>query len=239
MLTKTITVPVKLSDGTDSGGEPGFTGYASTFTREPDSYGDVVKKGAFAKTLKEWEESGRPIPVLWGHRMDDPDYFIGDLRSAMEDDHGLKVDARLYPDAPKAQRVRDLLRAGAVAQMSFAFDIRDSGTIQLSDGSEARELRDLKLYEVSVVPVGANQDTSIEDVKTPAVADALTPGEVAAVRALLAHQTTPEKGAADDNTREGAEATCGGKAQSRAEAVARLTQQIRALTTVGEKGDAA
>ena len=33
-------------------------GYASTWVREPDSYGDIVKQGAFSRTLKEWEESG-------------------------------------------------------------------------------------------------------------------------------------------------------------------------------------
>ena len=28
-------------------------GYASTWIRKPDSYGDVVKEGAFAKSLEE------------------------------------------------------------------------------------------------------------------------------------------------------------------------------------------
>ena len=50
------------------------TGYASTFDRDPDSYGDVIAKGAFAKTLEEWEEKraeGVYIPLLYGHSTDD------------------------------------------------------------------------------------------------------------------------------------------------------------------------
>ena len=157
-----------LSRKTDGDGDhAGFVGYASTWTRDPDSYGDVVAKGAFTRTLKEWGEKGLPIPVLWGHRLDDPKYFIGAVKTAKEDDHGLKVDVDLDADSPTAEHVRRLLKSGAVAQMSFAFDVRDSGDIELDDGRKARELRDLRLYEVSVVPIGANQDTSIETVKAP------------------------------------------------------------------------
>ena len=33
-----------------------ITGYASTWTREPDSYGDVVAKGAFEECIKKIKE---------------------------------------------------------------------------------------------------------------------------------------------------------------------------------------
>ena len=39
--------------------------------------------------------------------------------------------------------------------------------VKLDDGTTANELRRLKLYEVSLVPVGANQDTSVLAVKAP------------------------------------------------------------------------
>ena len=44
-----------------------FLVYVSTWTREPDSYGDIVKKGAFAASLARWKESGLTIPGLYGH----------------------------------------------------------------------------------------------------------------------------------------------------------------------------
>lgn len=228
MLVKTTGTATATDDGT------GFTGYASTWTREPDSYGDVVAKGAFTRTLKEWDEKGRPIPVLWGHRMDAPNFFIGTVTKAEEDDHGLKVICALDDESPTAQHVRRLLKTGAVAQMSFAFDIRESADVELDDGEKARELRDLDLYEVSVVPIGANQDTSIEDVKTTRPGDALTPAEVARVRALLA-KTAPEEGEADDNTNRAAEAPDEGKTASPVEAAARLNTTIATLIIEGER----
>lgn len=229
---------------TDDGA--GFVGYASTWTREPDCYGDVVAKGAFSRTLKEWEKRKAPIPVLWGHRMDEPGFFIGHVREAVEDDHGLKVTCALDEDSDNAQHVRRLLKTGTVGQMSFAFDIREDATVELK-GRHARELRDLDLYEVSVVPIGANQDTSIEAVKAQPT-DALTPEEIAKIRELLAREEdVPEEGepsddteepsnngSADGNTEPDDEAVDDGKASSPVEAAAQLNNTITAL--LGQEG---
>jgi HK97 family phage prohead protease len=225
------TVSLASVDGGDSAE---FTGYASTWTRTPDAYGDVVAKGAFAQTLADWQAKGRPIPVLWGHRMDDPTMFVGVVREAIEDDHGLKVTCSLdVDDNPNARLIRRLLKTGAVAEMSFAFDIDDYAVID-EDGQKVRELRALTLYEVSVVPIGANRDTSIEAVKAASdVGGILTVEQWQAVKDLAderlaaATTTTPEEGVADDNAGEdeGAE----GVKFSRVEAVARLNTIIEAL----------
>jgi len=49
--------------------------------------------------------------------------------------------------------------------MSFAYDIIDGGEGKLDD-EWCFELRKLKLYEVSVVPIGANQETEVTSVKS-------------------------------------------------------------------------
>ena len=148
------------------GGDGGFTGYASTFDREPDSYGDVIAPGAFADTLKAWRESGKPIPLLYGHNMEDPDYNIGSV-TAEEDERGLLVQAT-FDGSPKAQRVRELVRDGRLCKMSFAFDVLDEGPVELDGGLKANELRKLDLYEVSVVLVPANSHAEILDAKARA-----------------------------------------------------------------------
>ncbi len=61
---------------TNNGGFGGFIGYAATFDRKPDTYGDVIAKGAFAGTIRAWADSIRPVPVFYGHNMDDPDRLI-------------------------------------------------------------------------------------------------------------------------------------------------------------------
>lgn len=145
-------------------GDGGFTGYAATFDREPDCYGDVIAKGAFADTLEAWAESGRPVPLLYGHNMDDPDYNIG-YAELSEDDTGLLAVAH-FDGSPKAQRVRELVREGRLCKMSFAFDVLDEQTVELDGGQKANELRRLDLYEVSVVLVPANQHAEILDAKS-------------------------------------------------------------------------
>lgn len=61
---------------TNNGGFGRFIGYAATFDRKPDTYGDVIAKGAFAGTIRAWADSIRPVPVFYGHNMDDPDRLI-------------------------------------------------------------------------------------------------------------------------------------------------------------------
>lgn len=169
MLTKSATI--KLKAGPDDGLDEGqFVAYASVFGNI-DSYGDVVMPGAFAKTLAEWTKSGNLIPVLFGHNMSDPDFNLGGVLSADEDNVGLKVTAQLDLDNPKALQTYRMLKGRRINQMSFAYDEIDSGPA-VHDGEHVWELRELKLYEVSVVTLGANQETEILAVKSlPSVAE--------------------------------------------------------------------
>ncbi|MGW8846613.1 HK97 family phage prohead protease [Streptomyces xiamenensis] len=156
---------VKVADVDANGGEPGeFTALVSVFGNV-DSYGDVVQPGAFERTLKEWSSSGYPIPVYWGHNLSDPDYNIGSVVEATETDRGLQVRARLDMDSPKAPQVYRLLKGGRVKEFSFGYSVRDAGWGE-KDGTEVYELRDIDLYEVSVVPVGANPATELQTVKS-------------------------------------------------------------------------
>ena len=149
-------------------------GYAATFDREPDSYGDVIAKGAFARTLDEWrakEGDGLSIPLLYGHNTDDPMHNIGKVTEAYEDEKGLFVHAEFDADNPTAQYARKLAAEGRLYQFSFAYAIRGAGMTTLDDGVDAYELRDLDLYEVSLVQIPANQNAVVTGVKGDAVAD--------------------------------------------------------------------
>ena len=142
-------------------------GYAATFDREPDSYGDVIAKGAFARTLDEWRakaESGLSIPLLYGHNTDDPHHNIGKVTEAREDEKGLFIRAEFDADNELAQYARKLAAEGRLYQFSFAYSIRDAAEVQI-DGHYAYELRDLDLYEVSLVQIPANQHAVVTSVK--------------------------------------------------------------------------
>lgn len=167
---------VDVKAGPDDGlGEGVFTGYASVFDVK-DSYGDVVRKGAFTDTLAEWEATGNTLPVLYGHDMADPFSNIGGVLTAEEDDRGLKITAQLDLDDAKAAKVFKLLKGRRLNQMSFAYDVMEGGPAKSEEFGDYYELNRLKLYEVSVVPIGANQQTEILAVKH--LADAVKAGRV-------------------------------------------------------------
>ena len=158
MLIKSFDVQYKDE------GSGRIEGYASTWIRKPDSYGDVVKQGAFARTLKERWNGGQGIPFLWAHQMDNLKSFIG-TAVADEDDRGLHFVAT-FDDTEEAQMVRKLYKDGRLRKFSFAYDVLDAGPVELEDGVKANELRDLELYEISAVTVPANDDASVVDVKS-------------------------------------------------------------------------
>lgn len=163
MRTKSIPALIKAA-GVDEGLDVGqFTAYASVFGTV-DAMGDVVESGAFANTLTDWEKSGAPIPVYWSHQMSaDPLLNLGHVLSANEDDHGLLVTAQLDVEHnEKAAYTYQLMKGRRVKEMSFAYDVLDS---EERDGG-GLDLKELKLHEVSVVPVGANPDTEVLDVKS-------------------------------------------------------------------------
>jgi HK97 family phage prohead protease len=160
---------IQIKAGPDDGlAEGEFTAYASVFGNK-DSYGDIVMPGAFEETLAEWKDSGNVIPLLFGHNMQDPDYNIGEVLEAKEDDHGLLTRNLLDLENPKAAQTYRLLKGRRLSQMSFAYDVLEGGEAERerADGSKEfiYELRKLKLYEVSTVPIGANQETEILAVK--------------------------------------------------------------------------
>ena len=141
-----------------------IVGYASTWTREPDSYGDVVAKGAFAECIARLKEEGRNIPLLWNHDAMDLKAFIGTVTDLIEDDHGLKFEAD-FDGTEEAQRARQLAQDGRLCKFSFAYDVLDAGEVELEDGRKANELRKLNIHEVSLVMYPANADTSVVSVK--------------------------------------------------------------------------
>lgn len=148
-------------------GNGSIEGYASTWIKEPDSYGDIVKKGAFTATLKDRWNGGKGIPLLWAHQMDVLDSFIG-TADAEEDEKGLHFVAQ-FDGTEEAQRVRDLYKDGRLSKFSFAYDIREQGPVTLEDGRKANELRDLDLFEISCVCVPANDDAGVVEVKASEV----------------------------------------------------------------------
>ncbi|TZG26612.1 HK97 family phage prohead protease [Sphingomonas montanisoli] len=150
-----------LSIKADSINEDGtFEGYGSVFGGDPDSYGEVVAKGAFLESLKELAAKNRIVPILWQHRSAEP---IGVYELIEEDDHGLKVRGRLLiADVAQAREAYALLKAGAVTGLSIGYWVRQAS---YDEKTGIRTLIKLDLVEVSLVTFPAKDDARVEAVK--------------------------------------------------------------------------
>ena len=138
-------------------------GYASTWTKTPDSYGDIVIKGAFKETLKKRKATGHPFPLCFNH---DFDQIIGAVFEAEEDDYGLKIRAS-FLNTPAAQEKRELVKEGIVWQFSFAYSVLGAEAPTEDEKKQGiyQKLTKLDLYEVSLVTVPANQTAIVTEIK--------------------------------------------------------------------------
>ncbi len=168
MLTKTVPVVLMKAGAEDGLGDGQFEALVSVFDVK-DSYGDVVRKGAFAESLAAWKESGNPIPVIWSHRYADAVNHIGYCLEAEErvvgDKAGLWVKGQLdLGDGPEdvvARKVAKLFKGRRVTQFSFSYEVLDSAYAKSDEWGQYMELRKLGLYEVGPTLIGANSDTEL------------------------------------------------------------------------------
>ena len=114
-----------------------LAGYAAIFDR-PDRGGDVVRQGAFARSLRRRAPA---VPLLWQH---EPSRPIGRIEYLKEDKRGLRVIARLSAGAA-GREAASLLKEGAVRGLSFGYRVRAAA------GEAPRELTELELVEISLV----------------------------------------------------------------------------------------
>ncbi len=145
-------VPFQLTElkAVDKGWE--VAGYASTWGGEPDSWGDIVAKGAFANSLAK-----RQTKLLWQHDMGEP---IGKQISLAEDDKGLFGRWSIVP-TDTGTKAHQLLEAELVDSLSIGFitiksEYNDDGV---------RVLKEVDLYEVSLVTIPANASAVVTSFK--------------------------------------------------------------------------
>lgn len=145
----------------DQIGETGeFTGYASTFG-DVDLGNDVIEKGSFRKTLRE--TLGR-VPVLDHH---DPTRQIGWNLEAKEDDRGLLVRGLLDLNVRVARERHSLMkmavRVGGRTGLSIGFrSIKEEPD---KKNPMIRRLREIQLFEYSVVTFPMNTQAGVTTIK--------------------------------------------------------------------------
>jgi HK97 family phage prohead protease len=140
-----------MGDGTK------LVGYAAVFDSpsEPLPWTEYVKRGAFTKTIND----GADVRLLIDHEGVPLARSTSGTLTLTEDDRGLLVESDLDPTNPDAARLISALRRGDISQMSFAFrTIKDSW----NNDRSVRELREVQLFDVSVVTFPAYESTVAE-----------------------------------------------------------------------------
>jgi HK97 family phage prohead protease len=153
---KSIEVVMEIDVEIKSQKEDGtFTAYGSTFGNE-DKGGDVVVKGAFAKSLKE--KSVNDIFMFYNH---DTKEIIGEYTNIKEDDHGLLIEGKLFiDDIKRASETHFLMKKGLIKKFSIGYQV-----VKKSFKGGLRMLEELKLFEVSPVTFPMNEEANLLTVK--------------------------------------------------------------------------
>lgn len=148
-----------------------FQGYGSTFGGYPDSYGDIVVKGAFKETLDKGGRNGTGVCMLWQHNTDQP---IGVYEEIEENRKGLKVVGQLAMEVQQGKEAYILMKMGALNGLSIGWDfLRDENNKIYEDAyeivetkeSRKRYLKRLELWEISPATFPANRRATIVSVK--------------------------------------------------------------------------
>lgn len=141
-------------ESADESGE--FSGYAAVFGNK-DSGGDIIEKGAFSKTIREDFDH---IKILSQHT--DCELPIGKPLELREDDMGLFIRGKIS-DTAKGRDIQTLMKDGVLNELSIGYD-----AVEFDYDSEqgVRRLKEIKLWEVSIVTWAMNDQAKIDEVKS-------------------------------------------------------------------------
>ena len=167
---------------TEPDDEGHFTGYASVFELE-DLDGDIIKPGAFKKTLSEKKR----FPFLWQHMVQETIGWV----EMEEDEKGLKItNGKLILDVQRAAEARALMKEQAVNGLSIGFELVKWENV---DEGRGRIITEIKLWEVSAVTFPAQPAAVIETVKTLDISKLSTDDDIGDVEGKDMNQDNLDK----------------------------------------------
>ena len=154
-------LPLKEIRINESDGGTCIEGHAAVFDSWSETLGGIfpfkekVRKGAFAESIGKDD-----IRALFNH---DPNYVLGRNRAGtlelVEDDVGLRVRIT-PPDTSWARDITPSIRRGDISQMSIGFVVEDDEWSS-KDGIDTRELKKVRLFDVSPVTFPAYTATDV------------------------------------------------------------------------------
>lgn len=141
-------------ESTDENGE--FSGYAAVFGNR-DSGNDIIEKGAFTKTIVEDFDR---IKILSQHN--DCELPIGKPIELREDEKGLYIRGKIS-NTHKGRDIQTLLKDGVLNELSIGYD---AVAFDFDSTQGVRHLKEVRLWEVSIVTWAMNEKATVDEVKS-------------------------------------------------------------------------
>lgn len=140
-----------------------ISGYGAIFGNR-DKVGDMLLRGCFAKSIAErGPQSGAndKIIFLWQHDMKEP---IGKITELHEDERGLYFEAEI-DDVDRGNQALKQLESGTLNQFSIGYNyVWDK--CEWDDETDTLVVKEVILYEISVVSIGCNGETEYLGLKS-------------------------------------------------------------------------
>ena len=156
MITKGYNIGFKDADVSQGL----VTGYFAMFGNK-DLDGDIIERGAFAKTISERGPQGKQlIKYLLDH---DPKKVVAKITNLYEDEKGLYYEAKIGSHA-LGQDFMKMIESELINQHSFGFKIIKE---DYDHSSKANRIKEVMMYEGSAVQfLGANPETTFIGLKS-------------------------------------------------------------------------
>lgn len=127
----------------------------------PSDYLDIIRPGAFKKTLADFKRRGVLPAMFLDHRL--WEMPIGAWSSMAEDEDGLACEGTFATKTQRGSDAYELAKIGALSGLSIGFNTVKS---KIDDKAKTRELLELELIEVSPTVMPAIDSARISDVKS-------------------------------------------------------------------------
>ena len=140
-----------------------ISGYAAIFNNK-DKAGDILLKGCFAKSIQDRgpeSQANDKIIMLWQHDQHEP---IGKISVLVEDEKGLYFEA-VIDDVERGNQAIKQLESGTLNQFSIGYSYVWE-KCEYDQERDAFIVKEVVLYEISVVSIGCNGETEYLGLKS-------------------------------------------------------------------------
>lgn len=140
-----------------------ISGYAAVFNNR-DKAGDILLKGCFAKSIQDRgpeSQANDKIIMLWQHDQHEP---IGKISVLTEDEKGLYFEA-VIDDVERGNQAIKQLESGTLNQFSIGYSYVWE-KCEYDQERDAFIVKEVVLYEISVVSIGCNGETEYLGLKS-------------------------------------------------------------------------